>query len=113
MQCPSAEHLSLFCDIFISSCIGTELSYQYALSVKYKPLLNSVENRLSSSLTGSGAPGTTVSTASSTYVRLLGGSNAYEGRVEVFHGGIWGSICDDGWGGSEAQVVCGMLGYSR
>nr|XP_022327034.1 low-density lipoprotein receptor-related protein 4-like [Crassostrea virginica] len=62
---------------------------------------------------GSGAPGTTVSTASSTYVRLLGGSNAYEGRVEVFHGGIWGSICDDGWGGSEAQVVCGMLGYSR
>lgn len=54
-----------------------------------------------------------MSTASSTYVRLLGGSNAYEGRVEVFHGGIWGSICDDHWGGHEAQVVCGMLGYSR
>lgn len=62
---------------------------------------------------GSGTTGPTVSTSSSTYVRLLGGSHAYEGRVEVFHGGIWGSICDDNWGGHEAQVVCGMLGYSR
>lgn len=60
-----------------------------------------------------GHTGPTVSTSSSTYVRLLGGSHAYEGRVEVFHGGIWGSICDDNWGGHEAQVVCGMLGYSR
>ncbi|XP_062616791.1 scavenger receptor cysteine-rich type 1 protein M160-like [Saccostrea cucullata] len=62
---------------------------------------------------GSGTTNPTVSTSSPTYVRLIGGSNAYEGRVEVFHNGIFGSICDDGWGGSEAQVICGMLGYSR
>ncbi|CAC5407328.1 LRP5_6 [Mytilus coruscus] len=48
-----------------------------------------------------------------TYVRLVGGANPYMGRVEVFHSGYWGSICDDGWTGINAGVVCGMLGYSR
>lgn len=48
-----------------------------------------------------------------TYVRLSGGANPYMGRVEVFHSGYWGSICDDDWTGINAGVICGMLGYSR
>ncbi|CAG2249585.1 unnamed protein product [Mytilus edulis] len=48
-----------------------------------------------------------------TYVRLSGGANSYMGRVEVFHSGFWGSICDDDWTGVNAGVICGMLGYSR
>jgi len=47
-----------------------------------------------------------------TYVRLIGGQNAYEGTVEVYFNGQWGSICDDTWTGHDAAVICRMLGYS-
>nr|XP_054764831.1 deleted in malignant brain tumors 1 protein-like [Lytechinus pictus] len=44
-------------------------------------------------------------------VRLAGGSNDAEGRVEVMHNGSWGIICDDDWDLRDGRVVCRMLGF--
>ena len=45
-------------------------------------------------------------------IRLLGGSNQYDGRVEVCINDQWGTVCSDFWGGPDASVVCKQLGYS-
>ena len=47
----------------------------------------------------------------SVLVRLVGGRNLLEGRLEVHFNSIWGTVCDDGFTDASARVVCYMLGY--
>ena len=46
-------------------------------------------------------------------VRLVGESSSYQGRVEVFYNGAWGTICHDFWELPDAHVVCHQLGFEQ
>ena len=44
-------------------------------------------------------------------IRLTGGSTIYEGRVEIFIQGQWGTVCGDGISVNEAETLCWSLGF--
>ena len=46
-------------------------------------------------------------------LRLVGGSYANQGRVEVCNNGVWGTVCHDFWSSVDASVACRQLGFSR
>ena len=45
-------------------------------------------------------------------VQLAGSLVRYAGRVEVYTLGYWGTVCDDAFDLTDANIVCRELGYS-
>ena len=43
-------------------------------------------------------------------VRLAGSRLPYEGRLEVYYNGAWGTVCDDYFENVDATVACKSLG---
>lgn len=45
-------------------------------------------------------------------IRLLGGPTDLEGRLEIYHDGQWGVVCDNNWNYTTGgEVVCRQLGF--
>jgi len=44
-------------------------------------------------------------------LRLTGSGLSYEGRLEVYYNGIWGTVCDDDFDDTDAAVACYSLGF--
>lgn len=43
-------------------------------------------------------------------VRLMGGSDAKEGWVEICINNTWGIVCNDKWTDKNTEIVCQQLG---
>lgn len=46
-------------------------------------------------------------------VRLIGGSNVREGRVEVCLNRVWGTVCLEQFSDDDAEVVCSQMNFER
>ena len=103
VQCTGSERVLLEC---ITNSSGVN-SCTHAQDVGVRCLSGIYNIRLHSRFTSVLCKGCTESD-----IRLVEGSTALEGRVEICQTNVWSTICDDGWDRNDARVVCRELGFS-
>ena len=97
-DCPMNDLSSYSCNHYHDSAVVCQCKLFY----KFPSLI---------SLWSLSVPNVLYSNCTTGEVRLTGGSNQYEGRVEYCVNGVWQSFCDYSWDDNDAYAVCRQLGY--
>ncbi|XP_060745236.1 scavenger receptor cysteine-rich type 1 protein M130-like isoform X2 [Tachysurus vachellii] len=84
------------------SCSGSEEHLRNCSSAQAEPVNCSSVEQLYITCSGIFNP-------TNSSIRLVGSGGDCAGRLEVFHSGSWGTVCDDSWGIEDVQVVCRQL----